>query len=50
VLKRCFPDKFPKWEKKIHTMIPHYGPLLNTDAKKAKASLAATAKSLGLTA
>ena len=50
LLKRCFPDKFPKWEKKIHTMIPHYGTLLNTDAKKAKASLAATAKSLGLTA
>jgi malate dehydrogenase (quinone) len=50
VLKRCFPDRFPKWEKKIHTMIPHYGTLLNTDAKKAKESLAATAKSLGLTA
>jgi hypothetical protein len=31
-------------------MIPHYGTLLNTDAKKAKESLAATAKSLGLTA
>jgi hypothetical protein len=31
-------------------MIPHFGTLLNTDAKKAKASLAATAKSLGLTA
>lgn len=50
LLKRCFPDKFPKWEKKIHAMIPHYGTLLNTDAKKAKESLAATAKSLGLTA
>ena len=50
VLKRCFPDKFPSWEKKIRTMIPHYGTLLNTDAKKAKASLAETAKSLGLTA
>ena len=50
VLKRCFPDRFPGWEKKIRTMIPHYGTLLNTDAKKAKASLAETAKSLGLTA
>ena len=50
VLKRCFPDKFPGWEKKIRTMIPHYGTLLNGDAKKAKASLAETAKSLGLTA
>jgi len=50
LLKRCFPDKFPKWEKKIHAMIPHYGTLLNTEPKKAKESLAATAKSLGLTA
>jgi malate dehydrogenase (quinone) len=50
VLKRCFPDKYTGWEKKIRTMIPHYGTLLNTDAKKAKESLAATAKSLGLTA
>lgn len=50
LLKRCFPDKFPAWEKKIRTMIPHYGTLLNTDAKKAEESLAATANSLGLTA
>ena len=50
LLKRCFPDEFPGWEKKIRTMIPHYGTLLNTDATKAQASLAETAKSLWLTA
>ena len=50
VLKRCFPERFPGWEKKIRTMVPHYGTKLNADPKKAKASLAATAKALGLTA
>jgi hypothetical protein len=31
-------------------LVPHYGTKLNADPKKAKASLAATAKALGLTA
>ncbi|MEY4554648.1 MAG: hypothetical protein RL197_1075, partial [Actinomycetota bacterium] len=38
------------WEKSLKTMIPSYGNELNKDAKAAKASLAATAKTLKLEA
>jgi malate dehydrogenase (quinone) len=50
VLKKGFPTEFKTWEKSLKTMIPSYGNELNKDAKAAKASLAATAKTLKLEA
>ena len=50
VLKKGFPAEFKTWEKDLKMMIPSYGTELNKDAKAAKASLAATAKTLKLKA
>jgi len=50
VLKKGFPQEFKSWEKELKKMIPSYGTELNKDAKAAKASLAATAKTLKLKA
>ncbi len=50
VLKKAYPTEFKAWEKELKKMIPSYGTELNKDAKAAKASLAATAKSLKLKA
>lgn len=50
VLKKGFPAEFKTWEKDLKKMIPSYGTELNKDPKAAKASLAATAKTLKLKA
>ena len=50
VLKKAYPDQFKEWEPKLKKMIPSYGKDLNKDAKAAKASLEATAKTLKLKA
>jgi malate dehydrogenase (quinone) len=50
VLKKAYPEQFKEWEPKLKKMIPSYGKSLNTDAKAAKASLEATAKTLQLKA
>lgn len=50
VLKKAYPTEFKTWEKELKKMIPSYGTDLNKDAKAAKASLAATAKTLKLQA
>lgn len=50
VLKKAYPTEFKSWENELKKMIPSYGTDLNKDAKAAKASLAATAKTLKLEA
>lgn len=50
VLKKAYPTEFKTWEKELKKMIPSYGTELNKDAKAAKASLDATAKTLKLKA
>lgn len=50
VLKKAYPEQFKEWEPKLKKMIPSYGKSLNKDAKAAKASLEATAKTLQLKA
>lgn len=50
VLKKGFPNEFKTWEKELKKMIPSYGTELNKDAKAARASLAASAKTLKLKA
>lgn len=46
VLKQNFSKQFKSWEPKLKELIPSYGTKLNDDAKKAAASLKATAKAL----
>lgn len=48
VLATCFPSKMTAWSKAIAKLVPSYGKSLQTDAVAAKASLARTAKVLGL--
>ncbi len=50
VLKKAYPTEFKTWEKELKKMIPSYGTDLNKDAKAAKTSLEATAKTLKLQA
>jgi len=50
VLKRCFPQYMDQWEPKLREMIPSYGTTLSSDPEVAKASLAATAAVLKLSA
>nr|WP_244857985.1 malate:quinone oxidoreductase [Agromyces archimandritae] len=50
VLRRCFPERIEAWEPKLREMIPSYGTKLSDDPAAAAASLAATAKTLGLQA
>jgi malate dehydrogenase (quinone) len=50
VLKKAYPEQFKEWEPKLKKMIPSYGKSLNKDAKAAKASLEATAKTVQLKA
>lgn len=50
VLSRCFPEQYPGWEPKLQALIPTLGEKLNADAADAEASMAATAKTLSLTA
>lgn len=48
VLKTSFAKEFPTWEKKLKVVIPSFGTELSKSPAKAKASLAATAKTLKL--
>jgi malate dehydrogenase (quinone) len=48
VLARCFPQQFRAWEPRIRAMIPSFGTSLNANPDAARASLAATADTLGL--
>ena len=48
ILENSFSDEFPKWQKKLKIVIPSYGTELSRNPAKAKASLAATAKTLNL--
>ncbi|NYJ20405.1 malate:quinone oxidoreductase [Glaciibacter psychrotolerans] len=50
LIKRCFPEQYPGWEPKLREMIPSLGTKLSDDPAVAKASLAATAATLHLTA
>ncbi len=50
VLKKCFPERWDAWEPMILVMVPSFGSRLSDDPKKAKASLARTAKALQLPA
>ncbi len=49
LLKRCFPTRYPEWEKALSTMIPSFGTTLNSDRKRTKRELEATAEALQLT-
>jgi malate dehydrogenase (quinone) len=49
LLKRCFPDQYPGWEKQLSTMIPSFGTRLNDSKKASKRALESTAKVLTLT-
>ncbi|MEY4425012.1 MAG: hypothetical protein RJB56_639 [Actinomycetota bacterium] len=48
VIERCFPDEFASWKKPLSHIVPSLGSSLNADPKKAKESLAETAKTLKL--
>ncbi len=50
VLAKCFPESLPGWKAKIRKMIPSYESPLSSDPKRARASLAQTAATLGLDA
>ncbi|MBX0300969.1 malate:quinone oxidoreductase [Cryobacterium sp. 1639] len=50
LLKRCFPSDYSRWEPQLREMIPSLGTTLSDDPAAAAASLAATAKTLHLTA
>jgi malate dehydrogenase (quinone) len=46
VLRKSFGSEYSAWESRLKEIMPSYGTKLNTDAKAAAASLAATAKVL----
>jgi malate dehydrogenase (quinone) len=46
VLRKSFDSEFSNWEARLKEIMPSYDTKLNTDAKAAAASLAATAKVL----
>ncbi|XKE64815.1 malate:quinone oxidoreductase [Agrococcus terreus] len=48
ILGRCFPEHMPRWEDTIRELIPSYGTKLNADRDAARASIAHTARALGL--
>ena len=48
VLARCFPDRMENWSSVLRSMIPSYGTRLSDDPGVAAASLARTAKVLGI--
>jgi malate dehydrogenase (quinone) len=48
LLERCFPQNVEKWSPTLRTMVPSYGTQLSDDPKLAKATIASTAKALGL--
>ncbi|MFT4123281.1 MAG: malate:quinone oxidoreductase [Microbacteriaceae bacterium] len=50
LLERCFPQRFERWRAQIERMVPTYGVALASDPELASATMARTAKALGLTA
>lgn len=50
LLERCFPEQWPGWQPQLKTLIPTLGTELSSDPELARATLAATAKALQLTA
>lgn len=48
VMKKCFANDYPAWEKKLKKMIPTLGKSINSNPALAKKVLADTAKSLKL--
>ena len=50
LLKRCFPGEYARWEPQLREMVPSLGTKLSDNPATAAASLAATAKTLHLTA
>jgi malate dehydrogenase (quinone) len=50
VLAKCFPTKRDAWRPKLVEMVPSYGGTLSENEKTAEATLARTAKALGIRA
>ncbi|MFT4219607.1 MAG: malate dehydrogenase (quinone) [Microbacterium sp.] len=50
LLGRCFPDRMGEWEPLLAGLLPEYGRTLNDRPAAARASLAATAETLAITA
>lgn len=50
LLRRCFPEQYPAWEPQLQQLVPTLGTALNEDGDAAGSAMAATAKTLELTA
>ncbi len=48
LVKRCFPDEYPAWEKQLAKLIPSFGKKLNENKSEAEKTISATAKVLEL--
>ncbi|MFB2555273.1 malate:quinone oxidoreductase [Herbiconiux liangxiaofengii] len=48
LVKQCFPNEYPKWEKQLAAMIPSFGEKLNENKRKAERSIESTAEALQL--
>jgi malate dehydrogenase (quinone) len=48
LVKRCFPQQYPAWEKTLAEMIPSFGTALNKNRKTAAHELESTSKALDL--
>jgi malate dehydrogenase (quinone) len=46
LVEKCFPDRMDVWRPKLVGMVPTYGDQLSEDAKRAKSTIATTAKAL----
>jgi malate dehydrogenase (quinone) len=49
LVKRCFPEQYPAWEKELAKMIPSFGKKLNVDRKATMKELESTSETLALT-
>ncbi|MFJ7289593.1 malate:quinone oxidoreductase [Curtobacterium sp. AB451] len=48
MLRKCFPDRWDRWEAAVRVMVPTYGQDLGSDPELADATLERTARVLGL--
>jgi malate dehydrogenase (quinone) len=48
LVKKCFPEQYPAWEKKLARMIPSFGTQLNESRKATERELDSTARGLQL--
>jgi malate dehydrogenase (quinone) len=48
VIAKCFPAKMDAWRPKLVEMVPSFGGTLSENEKKAEATIARTAKALGI--